>query len=78
MQTHPQTENEIRAYEKDLILGAPLIVSPKIARSMLNIGQTKLYQLLAAHELQSYSEGKSRKIVVRSIHQYIQKKLKAA
>jgi hypothetical protein len=57
---------------------AALVVSPLAAMSMLNIGRTHLYKLLAARDLESYHEGKSRKITVRSIQQRVQRKLQEA
>ncbi len=56
---------------------APLAVKPKDARRMLACGQTRLYELLAAGELQSFKDGRSRKIIVASIHRYIAKQLAA-
>jgi hypothetical protein len=54
-------------------LGAdePLVVSPRRARSMLDCGNTRLYELIAAHELETFKDGKSRKITVASIKAYI-------
>ena len=51
-------------------LGA-LVVKPKIACHMLGCGNTRLYELLAAHELQSFLDGRSRKITVESIRNYV-------
>jgi hypothetical protein len=45
----------------------PLVVSPSKAMAMLDCGRTRLYQLLNAKELESYRDGKSRKITVASI-----------
>ena len=56
----------------------PIVVKPKDARRMLACGQTRLYELLATGELQSFNDGRSRKILVASIHQYIAKLLSAA
>jgi hypothetical protein len=52
-----------------------LVVSPRRAWHMLGIGNTHGYQLLAAGELDSYLDGRSRKITVASIRRYIEKKL---
>ncbi|WP_354099260.1 hypothetical protein [Bradyrhizobium sp. S3.2.12] len=41
----------------------------------LKIGRAKLYQLLAGNELESYREGRSRKILWRSIETYIERRL---
>jgi hypothetical protein len=44
---------------------------------MLDCGITRMYALLAADELQSYLDGRSRKIIVRSIHAYVERRLAA-
>lgn len=53
----------------------PLIVKPKDARRMLSISQKRLYQLIAAGELDSFKDGASRKITVASIKAYIERRL---
>ena len=45
----------------------PLVVSPRRARLMLDCSNTRLYELIAARELDTYKDGKSRKITVASI-----------
>jgi hypothetical protein len=52
-----------------------IVVSPRRARHMLDCGTTRLYQLLAAGELESFLDGRSRKITVASIKRYVDKKL---
>jgi hypothetical protein len=42
-------------------------VSPREACDVANIGLTRLYELIAAGELESYLDGKSRKVTLRSI-----------
>jgi hypothetical protein len=54
---------------------AALIVKPKQACRMLNCGNTRLYELIGAGELDSFLDGCSRKITVESIHRYIQRQL---
>lgn len=49
----------------------PLVVKPREARRMLACSNTRLYELLAAGELDSFLDGRSRKITVESIHRYI-------
>jgi len=56
---------------------AALVVSPKRAQAILDIGHTRLYQLIAGRELESYNEGRSRKITVRSLEAYIERQLGA-
>jgi hypothetical protein len=53
----------------------PLVVSPRRARHLLDVGNTRLYELLAASELDSFLDGRSRKITVESIHRYISRRL---
>jgi hypothetical protein len=53
-----------------------LVVSPRRARHMLDCGNTRLYELLKNNELESYLDGRSRKIIAASIHRYIAQRLK--
>jgi hypothetical protein len=55
----------------------PLLVRPKTAWRMLGCGNTRGYELLAAGELTSFRDGKSRKIVVSSIRDYIARQIAA-
>jgi hypothetical protein len=54
---------------------APLVVKPKVAWKLLSCGSTHGYELLAAGELDSYLDGRSRMITVSSIHRYIARRL---
>src|SRR5262249_24603154 len=54
-----------------------LVVSPRRARYMLDCGNTRLYELLNSNELESYLDGRSRKIIVASIYQLIARRLGA-
>jgi hypothetical protein len=45
---------------------------------MLNCGNTRLYELLTAGELDSFLDGRSRKITVDSIRRYIARQLAQA
>jgi hypothetical protein len=56
----------------------PLVVSPRRARHMLDRGNTRLYELIAARELETYKDGKSRKITVASIKQFIARRVEAS
>jgi hypothetical protein len=53
----------------------PLVVSPRRARQMLDVGNTRLYELLNEKKLDSYLDGRARKITVASIHRYIADRL---
>jgi hypothetical protein len=57
---------------------APLIVKPRGACELLDCGITRLYALLAAGELESFLDGRSRKITTDSIRRYIQRRLEAS
>jgi hypothetical protein len=53
----------------------PLLVRPRDAWHMLGCGNTYGYALLNTGELESFMEGRARKITVESIHRYIARKL---
>src|SRR5262249_61480564 len=50
-----------------------LAVSPHQACRLLGIGNTRLYQLLAAGELETYREGRARQITTRSIYRRVER-----
>jgi hypothetical protein len=58
--------------------GAPLVVKPKTAWKMLACGNTRGYELIAAGELETFMDGRSRKITVASIRAYIARQLASA
>jgi excisionase family DNA binding protein len=49
----------------------PFGVSPRKACVLLDIGNTRLYQLIGNGELESYKEGKARRITMASIRQRV-------
>jgi excisionase family DNA binding protein len=55
-----------------------LAVKPRTACNMLDVGMTRLYELLNSGELVSYTDGKSRKITVASIHEYVRRRIEAS
>jgi excisionase family DNA binding protein len=55
----------------------PIVASVNETMSALQIGREKIYQLLKSGELESYREGSSRKILWRSIDEYVQRRLAA-
>jgi hypothetical protein len=57
---------------------SPLLVSPREAWRLLSCGNTHGYELLAAGELQSFLDGRRRKITVDSIRAYIRRRLAEA
>jgi hypothetical protein len=56
----------------------PLVVGMTKAEALLDSGPDTLYDLIKSGELESYLEGKRRKITMRSIERLIQKRLAAA
>ena len=56
----------------------PLLVSPRDAWRMLDCGNTRGYELINTGELVSFKDGRSRKITIESIHQFIARKIAAA
>jgi excisionase family DNA binding protein len=52
-----------------------LVVSPRRALHLLDCGRTHLYELIGKGELDSFLDGRSRKITVESIHRYIEWRL---
>jgi excisionase family DNA binding protein len=55
-----------------------LLVKPRAACQLLNCGRTRLYELMKQGELQSFRDGRSRKVVVQSIFDYIDRQLAAS
>jgi excisionase family DNA binding protein len=49
----------------------PLVVSPRQACLLLGVGNTRLYQLIGAGELEAYHEGRARRITMRSIRERV-------
>ena len=60
-----------------IALEAPLVVSPNQAMRPIQVSRKKLYELINTGELESYTEGKSRRITVKSINEYIERRLAA-
>jgi excisionase family DNA binding protein len=60
-----------------ITLEAPLVASPNQAMRAIQVSRKKLYELINAGELESYTEGKSRRITVKSINEYIERRLAA-
>jgi hypothetical protein len=59
-------------------LQSALVVKPRGACVLLSIGVTRLYQLINRGDLQSFLDGKSRKITTASIRAYIARHLEVA
>ena len=67
-----------RERRKPLVSEAALVTSVNGACVMLDCGRDKLYELCRLGELESYLDGKVRRITVASIKQRIERKLAAA
>jgi excisionase family DNA binding protein len=55
-----------------------LVTSVAGACHALSCGRDRLYSLLGSGEIESYTDGRSRKIVVASIESYIARRLEAS
>jgi excisionase family DNA binding protein len=60
-----------------IALDAPLVASPNQTMRAIQVSRKKLYELINAGELESYTEGKSRRITIKSINEYIERRLAA-
>jgi excisionase family DNA binding protein len=49
----------------------PLVVAPREACALLGIGNTRLYRLISDKQIDSYREGRARRIPLASIKSYI-------
>jgi excisionase family DNA binding protein len=56
----------------------PLVVKPREACRLLACGRTRLYELISAKEIDSFTDGGSRKITTASIHKYVERQLATA
>lgn len=62
-------------FATSIALEAPLVASPNQAMRAIQVSRKKLYELINTGELESYTEGKSRRITVKSINDYIKRRL---
>jgi hypothetical protein len=69
---------EIQVYPNGIDQLRPLVVSPRGAGRLLDYGHKKVYQLIATGELESFKDGRSRKILVASIHEHINRCMAAS
>jgi excisionase family DNA binding protein len=58
--------------------GEPLLVKPRQACALLGMGLTRLYELIGDGEFDSFLDGRSRKITMKSVHEYIARRLAEA
>jgi hypothetical protein len=71
------TENEAMPRKSKPLLGEPLVVSPAEAQRLLDVGPAHFYDTVLP-ELESYKDGKARRITLRSIKARIERKLAEA
>jgi excisionase family DNA binding protein len=57
---------------------APLVVKIRDAAAMLQLGRSYIYELLDLGELTAIKAGRSRRIIVASIHDYVARRRVAA
>lgn len=60
-----------------IALEAPIVASPNQAMKALLVSRSTLYELINRGELESYTEGRSRRITVSSIEAYVKRRLAA-
>lgn len=70
---HPGVTGRAAGHELE-----PLAVSPRQACRLLNLGTTRLYELIAAGELESYRDGRARRITMQSIRSRVARLVSAA
>ena len=70
-------EKRARAFARTVAI-TPLAVSPQEAGRLLGLGLSRIYKLLRAGELESYEDGRARRIPMASIHAHIARRLAAS
>jgi excisionase family DNA binding protein len=58
--------------------GAKVLVSVDEAAELLSVGRTVVYRLVARNEVRSIKVGRTRRIVVASLHEYVGRLLEQA
>jgi excisionase family DNA binding protein len=56
-------------------LSSPVVATPNQAIQRLQVSRATLYELINNGDLESYTEGRSRRILVQSMDRYIQRRL---
>ncbi len=59
-------------------LGAKVLVSVEEAAELLSVGRTVVYRLVSRNEVRSVKVGRTRRIVVASLHEYVGRLLEQA
>ena len=65
------------SFEPAIVLNRPLVASPNQAMMAIGVSRKKLYELINNGELASYTEGTARRITVKSIAEYVERRLAA-
>jgi excisionase family DNA binding protein len=60
-----------------IALESPIVATPNQAMKALMVSRETLYRLINSKELESYTEGRSRRIIVKSIGAYVERRLAA-
>jgi hypothetical protein len=72
----PHGRSKIAPHKRPALDGPqPLVVKPRAAERLLSCSHKRLYELLNAGELESFRDGASRKITLKSIEAYILRQL---
>jgi len=61
--------------ERPSLSVTPLAVPPREASRLLSVGMSRLYQLMRTGELESYRDGRSRRITMASIQKRMARQL---
>ena len=56
----------------------PLAVPPQMAGHMLSLSQSEVYERMRSGELESYQDGRARRVTMASIHAYMARRLAAS
>jgi excisionase family DNA binding protein len=56
-------------------LAVPVVATPNQAIQRLHVSRATLYELINNGDLESYTEGRSRRILVQSMDRYIRRRL---
>ena len=74
----PKLRSRLKSTTASVPAPATLALSPNKTAEALDCGLTRVYDLIAQDELESYLDGARRKITVDSIHKYIARRLEAS
>jgi len=68
-------EKRAQAVARHSLSEPPLAVPPREASRLLSVGMSRLYELMRAGELESYEDGRTRRITMASITAYVARRL---